>query len=318
MRKRISLFFLLFILVACSEPRLTKRTYTGLGTIIHITVPRDYEQFADSAYRMIQLVDSLMNPNKPTSDVAKINRESGKWVLVSPLTAECIKRAIEIAEVTKGAFDPTVGKIVHLYHFDKAGEYTLPDSAELLSDLKYVDYRRVEVSGDSVKIGEGQWITLAGIAKGFAVDLASKKLAELGVPEFIVEAGGDLRVSGFRKGAKIGIRDPHNVGLWGVMKVSNGAVCTSGDYERYFIYKGVKYSHILDPRTGMPARGAMSVTVIAQDATTADALATALFVMGSERGLEFATKYKGIEVLYISENGISMTPGFKRYLLQSF
>ena len=316
MRARISLLLLVFAL-SCSRERFAKKTYLAMGTVVDITVPADSPDAADSAFLAIHLVDSLMNPISALSDVNRINRNSGRWVRVSPYTARCIRRAIEIAELTEGAFDPTVGRVVHLFHFDRAPDFRMPPKDSLKIARNYVDFRKIEISGDSVRIGRGQQITLAAIAKGFAVDLACEKLDSLGVTDYIVEAGGDLRVK-MPEGAKVGIRSPRGEGLFGVLRLKEGSVCTSGDYERFFHFRGKRYSHIIDPHTGLPVEGELSVTVIGPDAATVDALSTALFVMGSEKGLEFLQELKGYEALFIEAEGVNMSPGFRNYLEEVF
>jgi len=316
MRARISLLILILAL-SCSKEKYTKRTYLAMGTVVNITVPADSPDAADSAFLAIHLVDSLMNPISPLSDVNRINGNSGRWVRVSPYTARCIRRALEIAELTEGAFDPTVGRLVHLFHFDRAPDFRMPPEDSLRIARDYVDFRKIEVSGDSVRIGRGQQITLAAIAKGFAVDLACEKLDSMGVTGYIVEAGGDLRVR-MPEGAKIGIRSPRGEGLFGLLRLRKGAVCTSGDYERFFYFRGKRYSHIIDPHTGQPVEGELSVTVIGPDATTVDALSTALFVMGSAKGLELLQELKSYEALFIEAEGVNMSPGFRKYLEEVF
>ena len=316
MRAKISLLLLILIL-SCSRGKFVKRTYLAMGTVVNITVPASSPDVADSAFFAIHLVDSLMNPISPLSDLNRINRDSGHWVRVSHYTVLCLKRALEIAELTEGAFDPTVGRVVHLFHFDRAPDFRMPPEDSIRIAREYVDFRKIWIRGDSVRIGRGQQITLAAIAKGFAIDLACEKLDSLGVSSYIVEAGGDLRVR-MPRGAKIGIRSPRGEGLFGVLKLKDGAACTSGDYERFFYYRGKRYSHIFDPRTGMPVEDELSVTVIGPDATTVDALSTALFVLGSGRGLKLLERLENYEALFIERDGVSMSPGFRKYLEEVF
>jgi thiamine biosynthesis lipoprotein len=157
-------------------------------------------------------------------------------------------------------------------------------------------------------------IGIAGIGKGFGVDRAAEVLARRGLTDWIVDGGGDIRLSGGRAGEpwQVGIAHPRRHGrLWGRLDLSSGAVVTSGDYESYFERDGVRHHHILDPATGRPSRGTAAVTVLAPDATTADALATGLMVLGPERGLALVESLAGVEALFIaSDASVTRSSGF--------
>ncbi len=165
-------------------------------------------------------------------------------------------------------------------------------------------------------------LDLGGVAKGWAADRAAARAMACGAWGVLVDAGGDLRMMGHRPGApwRIGVRHPREQGgILTVLEVEGGAVATSGDYERYFEHGGFRYHHLLDPRTGMPARGAVSVTVLCAHAWRADALATALFVMGPERAIAFAARTKGLEALVIDENlEVHTTEGLRGDIDQGF
>ena len=222
--------------------------------------------------------------------------------------------AARVAERTGGAYDPTVLPVVRLWNFDAGdGGGRLPAPAEITAALALVDYTAVRVSG-ALALGSGQQVDLGGIGKGAMVDLLADHLAERGVERFVVEAGGDLLVSGLKPGERrwrIAVEHPRQRGAWlAILEIgaagARRAVVTSGDYERYFELDGVRYHHILNPQTGWPARQAVSVTVIAGRAAEADALATGLFVAGPD-GLAWFEGDPGVQALVVTEAGGVLT-----------
>ncbi|RKZ02190.1 MAG: FAD:protein FMN transferase [Candidatus Hydrothermota bacterium] len=316
--KRNVLIFLILVAANCNSKKnegYVKRTAIVMGTVVNIEVPKSQVAAADSALQAFSLVDSLMSPVKESSDLAMINSHSGEWVKVSDLTVRCIKKALEIAELTDGAFDPTAGVLVHLWHFDVESGWQVPESSKVESLLNFVDYKSIKVDGDSVKLANGQRIDLGGIAKGFAIDLAVDRLRRAGVRSAIVDAGGDLFLVGENMSGRawrVGIRDPiDKKRVLMVIKVKDRSVCTSGNYERFIEIGGVKYSHIFDPRTGWPVRGVLSTTVVGKDAATTDALATAIFVLGPQKGIRLIESLKDFECMIVTQDSIYMTQGFR-------
>jgi thiamine biosynthesis lipoprotein len=272
-----------------------------MGTLVTIEVPRGDEMALDPALSAMAIVDSLMSARREGTDIWRINHAEGRWTRVSWHTTECLRLALEVAERTDGAFDPTAGALVHAWKFDREAQEFPPDSV-ILSATGLVDYHRVELSGDSVRIGRGQWLDLGGIAKGYAIDLAVAKLTEMGIDRGIVDAGGDLFLLGDKSGTpwRTGVRHPRDrERLIHVLEIRNASVCTSGDYERYFVKDGRRYTHIFDPRTGYPVADVMSVTVVGERAALVDAYATGFFVLGPERGIEVAEDIPGVEALII-------------------
>jgi len=321
MNKKISvplIFTSIFFIFSCTErPRYSTHTYLVMGTLLNVTLPEDYDTYADSIFKIFSLVDTLMNPINPNSDVYRINHSGGKGVKVHEWTADCIRKAVEVAELTDGAFDPTVGGIVHLWHFDEQGKYIFPDSDSVKKYISSVNYRKIKINGDTVWIGEGQSITLAGIAKGYAIDLAARFLKQHGVGAGIIDAGGDLFLLGDKDGKpwNVGVRDPVTKDVREVIHVKDKSVCTSGNYERFVEYKGKKYSHIFDPRTGYPvSNGILSVTVIYNNAAYADAFATALFVLGPQKAMEIVKEIEGLDAYIITEKEIIKSPGINKYV----
>ncbi len=231
-----------------------------------------------------------LNYYDPRSEVSKINRNSGiRPVKVSEETFHLIERAIEISRLVDGAFDITVRPLYALWDFRRKRVPTSREIAEAKErvgyDLVVLDRRRRTVFLKK----RGMEIDLGGILKGFLADRCVEVLKEMKVSGGMVAVGGDLRVFGSRPGRgvwRIGIKDPRGSGVIAVLELREGAVSTSGDYERFFLKGGKRYHHIIDPRTGYPAKGVWSATVVAGEGVLADALSTALFVLGVRRSAE--------------------------------
>ena len=196
--------------------------------------------------------------------------------------------------------------MIELWGFNSE-EKRVPDKTEIEKILSLVDYRNVDIvrekTGTVVKLLKpGMKIDLGAIAKGYVVDRMAAVLKSGGITRAIVNAGGDIYALGNpagKSGWEIGIRDPRNYnGIIDVIKVKNKAVATSGDYEKFFFKNGKRYSHIIDPRSGMPAGGLVSVTVIAETSLEADALATTLFVLGKEQGEKLIGKLENVEAFF--------------------
>lgn len=320
MKKRklfVPLFVLIFSLSGCwREEKYETRTYLVMGTVLNVTLPSKHSYLADSVYRIFSLVDSLMNPIKESSDLFKVNAGNG-FVKVHPLTYECIEKALEVSRVTDGAFDITIGALVHLWHFDEYGKYVFPPVDSIEKYRKLVDFRKVELKDGMVKLGKGQRITLAGIAKGFAIQKSYEYLKGKGVNSGIIDAGGDLYLIGKKGGAKwrVGVRDPHSQGINKILVLEDISCCTSGDYERYVEQNGKRYSHIFSPFTGYPvSNGVRSVTVVYKDATLCDAFATAIFVLGPQGAHLIKEKGFDIEYYIITDDTTYYSDGFAKYL----
>jgi len=283
-----------------------------MGTVIEITLIGEDEESAEKAalqaFQEIKRIEHLMSPWIESSDVSRINRSAGQeCVKVSPETIEVIKKAKEISELSEGGFDITVGPLTQLWRM--AREKGIPPSTkELKKNFDLVNFRYVMVNpeGNVLLKKRGMAIDLGGIAKGYAVDKAFEFLRTLGYKNLIVNAGGDLRVGGskFDQPWLIGIQDPRaSQKIMARISVSDTAIATSGDYEKFFIYQGKRYHHILDPRNGFPAEGCQSVTIICKEGTRADALATAVFVLSPEKGYSLCQKLEGLGCLIVGKEG---------------
>ena len=293
----------------------------AMGTVIEISLIGDHEekvnQAALQAFQEIKRIEALMSLWRDSSDVARVNRSAGvEWVKVSPETADVIRKAKGISELSEGGFDITVGPLTHLWR--KAREIKRPPSAEEVKErLDLVNFKNIEVDqeGKVFLKKKGMAIDLGGIAKGYGVDRAFDVLRSLGYKNLIVNAGGDLRVGGLKNSQAwlIGIQNPReSQKLLARISVSDMAVATSGDYEKFFSYEGRRYHHIFDPKNGFPTEDCRSVTIIAKDCTKADGLATAVFVLGPEKGYSLCRKLEGVDCLIVDKEGkIITSPGLK-------
>jgi len=286
-----------------------------MGTTAHITVSGGEAKAARAAgqegYQALRRADKLLSTYQPDSEVSILNRLAGKEpVQVSSDTLEMLRKALHFGEVTNGAFDVTVGPLIALWR-ECAGEDRFPTEAEIQEALGRVGYRRIRLDerGQVRFENPGLRIDLGGIAKGYGVDLAYGAVRDKGFPDALVEAGGDLYAGGSRGHSQpwvVGIQDPR-VSKEGpaeaVVKIplSDRGVATSGHYRRYSMIQGKRVNHILDPRTGMPAEATASVTVVARDCTTADALATTVSVMGIQDGLKLIDSLPDTEALIMTE-----------------
>ena len=283
-----------------------------MGTVVELTLSGpggvDYDLAAFEAFAEIERLEAIFSSYRPTSEVSKISRSAGKGpVTVSPEVASVVETAIRIAKLSSGAFDPTIGALGEHWSFSGGGDKGVPTKERVEELLKLVDYTKITVTGNAVGIGEpGMKLNLGGIAKGYIVGRAVEKLKEHGVERMIVKAGGDMFVSSNDSGApfEIGITHPREQGrLLGRLQVIRGAITTSGDYERFFIKDNVRYHHILDTETGYPARRSISATITSEDPTLADALSTALFVMGPGEGMEMIESLEGVEGVVVDPGG---------------
>jgi len=284
----------------------------------------------DAAYAEIERIEAMISSWRETSETSAVNRAAGgDPVAVSPELFGLIRRSLEVSKLTGGAFDVTFAGVGKLW--DIEGHTTrVPPPEALAAALETVDYRLVELDpeGRTVRLGRpGMRIGFGAIGKGFAANRAVHVLKERGVTGALVDAGGDLVAFGRQEDGTpwtVGIADPtprgqrrREGGVFGRLNVSDQAVVTSGDYERYVEIDGVRYAHILDPRTGWPVRGVSSVTVICPDGELADALATSVFVLGPEEGLALVDRLRGVEALVIDDEGQIRVSANLRTLLSS-
>lgn len=287
------------------------RSTLVMATRLEVMAQRtQIERAMDIVREVFEHVDAEMSEWKATSPLYAVNGAAGQGAV--PVSAEVralIRRGIDLGRSTDGAFDITWAALWGLWDF-KSDSPSVPSDAAIAERVSRIDYAKVQVddAAGTVALPEaGMTLGLGGIAKGYALDVAAKRLRDAGVDDFMISGGGQVYVSGSRDGRpwRVGIRDPRGgpADFFALVELSSGSVSTSGDYERYFELGGIRYHHILDPRTGRPARGVRSATVIGEDATLADALSTALVVMGAEAGLKLAEETAGIEAVIVDDQG---------------
>ncbi|MEM7304085.1 MAG: FAD:protein FMN transferase [Pseudomonadota bacterium] len=283
----------------------------AMGTTIHTEVWHQNqqlaEQMAQDVMSIMENVNQLMSPYIESSELSVLNREaSQKPIPVSDELYDVIKRSLEYSELTAGAFDITFASVGYLYDYR---ESIRPDQEQIDSHVEQINYKNIVLDPveKSVFFKEHNVrIDLGGIAKGFAVDLAIARAKELGIDNILVTAGGDSRILGDRLGRPwvIGIRHPLDKNqVIAKIPMIDEALSTSGDYERYFDEDGVRYHHILDPKTGDSARNVRSVTILGPDAMDTDALSTSVFVMGPEKGLKLLDRLPKIEGIIVDQKG---------------
>lgn len=260
----------------------------ALGTYVRIVVSSkrmNPKIIAEAILDDMQRITYKFSTTDPRSVLKMLNERPDEWVDVDEETFALLKAAYAFAELTEGTFDPTIGSLLELWGFQ--GNYEnlrVPSKEEISKTLERVGYTNVHFDEKRMRVmlKNGVKLDLGGIAKGYALERA-KKIALSFDPQAtgFVEAGGDIVVVGPKFGKYpwvIGVKNPRGEGIVGYIYLKSGAVATSGDYERYFEVDGVRYHHILDPKSGYPAQGVWSITVISEDAVTADVLATAGFV----------------------------------------
>ncbi|RKY03185.1 FAD:protein FMN transferase [Candidatus Poribacteria bacterium] len=311
----------LILAVGCGRVRKFSETRELMGTWINVTVYSESASQArraiDRAFEEMERVDRLMSTYKEDSEVSRLNRD-GFLKNPSPDLRFVIERSLYYSKISNGAFDITVQPILKLYSHTFKDLGRPPTEEEIEEAMKLVGYENVVLDGNEIRFRrKGVMITLGGIAKGYAIDKAIEAIRECGIRSALVNAGGDVRAIGLKPGGekwRIALQNPRNEEEYiTVMFISDKAVATSGDYERYFD-PNKKYHHIINPKTGRSAVELISVTVIADKAIDADALATSAFVLGPEEGLKLIERIKGAEGLLITrDRRIIRSSGFDRY-----
>ncbi len=305
MRSALCLFCVL-LLAACGSGRLPQLELTGtaLGTTFKVAIVDAPETF-DKALLEAQIVaslstvDDLASTWRDDSELSKLNANpSTDWVLVSPALCEILDRALQVSAVTGGAFDATVGPLVNLWGFGPDGPVTEPPSDDAIAGaLVAVGHDKIEADCEANLVRKDVpelYVDLSGWAKGHAVDEIAGLLDDTGLENYLVEIGGEIRVKGHNRERldwALAVEAPSTSERvpQAVVRVTNSSVATSGDYRNYFEYDGSYYSHTIDARTGRPVtHNLAAVTVITPSAAYADAMATALLVLGPEAGPELA------------------------------
>lgn len=305
-----------------------------MGTLAHvIAVAADSntaERCIEAAFAKIEEIEDLMSDHKSDSEIGELNRDGfNRAIVVSEPTYEVLQKGVEFSRISDGAFDITIGPLVDFWH-SAAEANSVPSEAELAEVRSKVGYDKLIFGANEMSIrfaADGMRVDLGGIAKGYALDKAVEAMQKKGAAGGMVDIGGDIRCFGLPPGGqdkwRIGLQDTRvgkedlTGGILMVLELGDTAVATSGDYRRYVVIDGKKYSHIIDAKTGYSGDGLASVTIITETAVEADALATAVNVMGAERGLALIEERPGTEAIVITsapEYELKKTSGALQYI----
>ena len=301
-----------------SEGSVVRSARPLMGTTFNLSVwaaSGQQPEASEAIQHALDLVASLEEKISSwnfRSETSAVNRSAGREATgIGPELHHLLDASLTWARRTDGAFDITGGPLFDRWKRARE-EGILPTEAEIRSCLERTGYDHVILEGSMVRLAKrGMQIGFGAIGKGFAADRAGELLRQRGFENFIIDAGGDVLISGSRGGTpwQVAIRHPRRGGLLAIFGAADCAIATSGDYEQFSVIDDVRYAHILDPRTGWPARKLASVTVITRRGIDADALATALFVLGPEKGLAFVESLKDTETLMVLEDFTTRSSG---------
>lgn len=320
---RLLSLLLLFVLPlsGCGTEGTIEEEHTvgvfAMGTYMTLTA---YGESAEAALTLskdrIKELESLWSTTDDNSDIYKVNQSSGTRTEVSEETAEILQFALDMAEQTNGSLEPTISPVVTAWGFI-SGEYHIPTEDELTDLLQNTDYKKVLLEENFVTLPDGMQLDLGAVGKGYTGDIIAELLKEQGVTSALLDIGGNIQMVGRKPDGsrwRLGIQNPFGEGSLGILESEDGAVVTSGNYERYFIGEdGKQYGHIIDPSTGYPVEsGLASVSIIAKEGKLCDALSTAIYVMGLEEATEYWKANSSFEMLLVTdENEIYLTEGIK-------
>jgi len=306
-----SLFTLIWLWTAAASAQWLEVTEPIMGTRVHAELwhedPAKGKAVLSAVIDEMRRIETEYSPFLEHSELSRLNREAVRgWVETTPEMVDLLARSAEVSEMTGGAFDITYASVGRYYDYREGRR---PDDESLARGLEAINHEYVELDRDRNRVRFAHplvYIDLGGIAKGYAVDRCIALIRTAGIDQAAVAAGGDSRIIGDRRGQPwtVGVQDPREGQSMAVMlPLVDTAVSTSGDYERFFVEDGVRYHHILDPRTGDSARQSWSVTILGPEATFTDALSTSVFVLGPERGLELVNRINGIDAIIIDAQG---------------
>ena len=307
------------------SPVVVKRTQMHMGTLVSITTVAPSQEIAqtsiEAGFREIKRLEQLFSTWIPTSELSQVNAAAGREpVVVGPETLELVSRSLEMARLTEGGFNIAVGPAVEAWSVTERER--IPTREELQSLRLLVDWTMINIDSQARTIflpKPGMRIDVGGIGKGYAADRAVDVMRKMGAKGGVVALSGDIKTFGDLPGMQgfpVGIRHPRQEGaLIATVDLKNEAISTAGDYERYFEREGVRYHHILDPKSLQPARQCQSVTVIAAEGTVADGLDTGIFVLGPEKGMALVEQLPDVEAIIIDDLGhIAVSSGLRSRL----
>lgn len=333
--QRLALATPFLSLIACDGGGRKQAELAGatMGTTYSVKIPRmpasvDRVILEKDIAAILETVNAQMSTYRPDSELSRFNNGAAiSRAEVSPDTLAVVDEALRVSRLSGGAFDPTIGPLVELWGFGPGGRpQAVPSRPRIEATLPATGYHHVRTAASPPALGKNRGdvrVDLSGIAKGFGVDKIAEHLERIGVDYYLVDIGGELRGRGYNaRGSvwRVGIEKPAIMGTpQRVVRIGGQGLATSGDYRIFFERHGQRYSHILDARSGRPVdHGLASVTVVAPTAMEADALSTALMVLGPEAGLELARR-EGISAFFIARKGDGFvetaSPEFAKYLV---
>lgn len=333
-RAFILILFLCCILYSCQsgcrkakdkkEEYLLRQSRPMMGTVVEITLQNPDQELKHRAMRMafeeLSRIESLMSRFKPDSELSRLNRLAARRPMqVSQEMIELLQISHKAWQLTSGGFNPTASPLLKLWGFYRQ-KGRIPAAEEIEERLKLISFQNVIFDVDKMHVQffkQGVELDFNAIAKGYAIDKAVQKLKAIGISRALVNAGGDIYALGGKESQghwNIGIRDPQKTDqILAPIQLRDRAIVTSGNYENFFIINGRRYCHIINPQTGYPVEGMLSVTILAEQTALADALATGIFVLGKEKGLNLLNSLEDVEGIIITEEK-EHPSGMKIYL----
>ena len=323
MKKSFLLCICCLLLASCA-PKTVDSTRFMLNTICTITIyseenkDKSPEEIIDETYDLCQKYEDMFSRTIEDSDVYRINHSGGEPVEVSDRTIEILETAIYFSQLSDGAFDITTAPLSIRWDFEGESPSVPPDE-EIQELLAKVDYTKIKIEGNTVTLEPpAEAIDLGAIAKGYITDKLAAYMKDNGVTSAIISLGGNIYAIGSNanddRPFNLGVQDPkaEDGSILGYLQLSDKSLVTSGDYQRYFTENGKRYHHILDPKTGYPAEsGLSSVTIVSDSSVVGDALSTACFVFGKDKGLELINSFDGVEAIFIDQDeNIYLSDGF--------
>lgn len=306
MRKVLVLLLCLVLLCSCAARDPITRSDVAMDTAVQITLYDTADTAVlDGCFALIREHEAMFSRTDPTSEISKLNAAGGAETALSAPVRELLTLGKTWGERTDGALDITIAPVSGLWDFSAA---TLPDAAALQAAAARVDHTALTVTATGAVLPADMAVDLGAIAKGYTADRLAEYLRAAGVNSALIDLGGNILAVGNKNGQPftVGIRDPFDgTALAAVVKAEDRSVVTSGVYERGFEKDGVRYHHLLDPASGYPVQnGLCSVTVVSASSADGDALSTACFVLGLERGMALIERLDGIEALFITDDGV--------------
>jgi len=318
-----------FLISGCqAQGVLIKRSQMLMGTLVWVSAVAPNEETAQKAVteglEEIRRLEQILSTWIPESELSRVNAHAGqKAIDVSPETMEVLAKSIEMDQLTEGGFNIVIGPAVEAWNVSREGRIPTREELEAIRPLIQRENLHLDTkTGTAFLTLPGMRVDIGGIGKGYAADLAAEVMQQTGASAGVVAISGDIKTFGRMPDEKrfvFGIQHPRKEGaLLGQLELEDEAVSTAGDYQRFFMEHGIRYHHILDPRTLQPARLSQSVTVVAKQGVIADGLDTGIFVMGPKKGMALIERLTGVEGIIVGADGkVFVSSGLEERFLGS-